>query len=230
MASRTDTLHETVTGRAPVTGIPVQLSRALEPFATPLALEAGDVLFAQGDAGDAMYVVERGALEVSVASRSGRKLALDVARAGALLGEIALFDQGPRTASVAALEDSRLACIRAADVYDGVMRDPALARDLLRFAGAQLRRFNLQLHEQVFLPLSVRLARKLLHLTDRGDMSSKTLAMSQSDLAEFVGATRESVSKTLSQWRRDGIVDVNRSALVVRDRAALRLIAAPGAI
>ncbi|MEM8823538.1 MAG: Crp/Fnr family transcriptional regulator [Pseudomonadota bacterium] len=207
-----------------------QLSRALYDVANPLELKAGAVLFEKGDHGDSIFAVNHGRLEISVISNDGRKLALDVVRPGDLLGEIALFDQGPRTATVTALEDSRLSCIRSRDVYRAIARDPALARDMLRLAGRQLRRVNLQLHEQVFLPLGIRLARKLLHLTDHGGPAANRLEMSQSDLAEFVGATRESVSKTLAQWRRQGIIDVNRSSVVVHDRAALRLIADPEAI
>jgi CRP-like cAMP-binding protein len=206
---------------------PGTLSRSLRALAKPVVIEAGAILFEQGDAGDAMFAIETGALEISVVSASGRKLALDVLRAGDVLGEIALFDEGPRTATVTALEPSRLGRILSGDVYAAMARDPELARDMMRLAGRQFRRVNAQLHEQVFLPLAVRLARKLLHLTDRGGRPTDRLAMPQSDLAEFVGTTRESVSKVLSGWRREGIVEISRSALILRDREALRTIAAP---
>lgn len=84
---------------------------------------------------------------------------------------------------------------------------------------------NAQLNEQVFLPMPVRLARKLLYLTpDSGD---GRLGLSQSELAEFVGATREAVSKTLSNWKRSGIIEINRGALQILDRTALGLLAEP---
>ncbi|MEM7709323.1 MAG: Crp/Fnr family transcriptional regulator [Pseudomonadota bacterium] len=209
---------------------PKHLIRTLSALSVHVVVDAGHVLFEQGDGGDAMFLIESGALEISVVSLSGRKLSLDVLRSGDVLGEIALFDQGPRTATVTALRASRLGRIRSADVYAAIGRDPALARDLMRLAGRQLRRVNMQLHEQVFLPLGVRLARKLLHLTDPARGSDNRLEMAQSDLAEFVGATRESVSKTLAGWRRDGIVEISRSALIVRDRSALYLVAMPGSI
>ena len=82
-----------------------------------------------------------------------------------------------------------------------------------------------QLNEQVFLPMPARLARKILHLTMDNSQQLSTLTLSQSDLAEFVGATREAVSKTLSLWKRAGVVEATRGGLKVLDRDALQTIA-----
>ena len=87
---------------------------------------------------------------------------------------------------------------------------------------------NLQLNEQVFLPMPVRLARKLLYLVP--DSGNGRLALSQAELAEYVGATREAVSKTLSNWKRSGLIEISRGGVQILDRSALGLLAEPESI
>jgi CRP-like cAMP-binding protein len=201
------------------------LKAVLASLAREIVLEAGEILFEEGDTGDALYAVKSGRLEVSVLSHDGRKLSLDVMRTGTLLGEIALFDPGPRTASIVALEKSRLLRVRNADVIEAVKKSPDLAIDLTKLAGQRMRGMTKQMNEQVFLSMPVRLARKVLYLTWEPAGSRKILALSQAELAEYVGATREAVSKTLSIWRKKGIVEPTRGGLVVQDRAALEVVA-----
>ncbi|WP_428925959.1 Crp/Fnr family transcriptional regulator [Marinibacterium sp. SX1] len=206
------------------------LTDMLEGLATDIRLTKGQVLFEAGDPGDALFAVTEGALEVSVYSEDGRKLALDIMRPGAVLGEITLFDPGPRTATAAALEPSVLRRVRHSDVLSEISKSPDLAIDLIHLAGQRMRYMNRQLNEQVFLPVPLRLARKILYLT-QGDTPQPAddarLKLSQSELAEFVGATREAVSKTLSSWKKDGVVEASRGGLKVLDRPALELIADP---
>lgn len=87
-----------------------------------------------------------------------------------------------------------------------------------------------QLNEQVFLPLPTRLARKVQHLAPDGAQPPCKLELSQAELAEFVGATREAVSKILSSWKRDGVIQSTRGGLVILDWNALSLLAEPDQI
>ena len=91
-----------------------------------------------------------------------------------------------------------------------------------------MRWMTAQLNEQVFLPMPARLARKLLYLT-RADVRGQ-LSLSQSELAEFVGATREAVSKTLSNWRKAGLIEISRGGLTILDRGGLTVLADPDGI
>lgn len=203
------------------------LKRVLAQQATEVTLAAGDVLFEQGDMGDALFAVLEGALEFSILSRDGRKLSLDLMGPGAVFGEIALFDPGPRTATVTAQKPSLVCRVRNADVLTHIRNDPVLAGDMIRLAGQRMRWMGRQLNEQVFLPMSSRLARKLLYLAPPGDDPPAALDLSQSELAEFVGATREAVSKTLAAWKRAGVIDAVRGGVVILDRAALQVLADP---
>lgn len=198
------------------------LTRLMGSVASKVSLEPNAVLFEQGDAGDALYAIVSGALEVSVLSRDGRKLALDIFRQGALFGEIALFDPGPRTATVTAIEPCVLHKIKNADLLREIRSDPDLAEDLIRLAGQRMRWMGDQLSEQVFLPMPMRLARRILHLTDT---EHDTLTLSQAVLADHVGATREAVSKTMAAWRKAGVISSLRGGMKVLDRAALRALA-----
>lgn len=202
------------------------LRRTLEALASDVRLNRGQILFERGDDGDALFAVIDGSLEISVHSEDGRKLALAKMSKGDLLGEIALFDPGPRTASAMATEPTHLLKIRNGDVIAAVRSNPELGIDLIRLAGERLRWMNLQIGEQAFLPIAARLARKILYLLDESDgVEHDVLPMSQANLAEFVGATREAVSKTLSEWKKEAVVDVSRGTVRILDRETLSRIA-----
>lgn len=206
-----------------------KLKQMLADQADEILLKAGDVLFEQGDEGDALYAILSGSLEFSVLSVSGRKLSLDMMGPGAVFGEIALFDPGNRTATVTALKESRLLRVRNSDVMRRIQSQPELATDMIRLAGHRMRWMNGQMNEQVFLPMPTRLARKLLYLASVGE-PQELLALSQSELAEFIGATREAVSKTLSSWKKEGVVEASRRGLSILDHSALEALAQPDEI
>jgi len=201
------------------------LRETMAALATETTLRAGEVLFEHGDPGDTLYAILEGALEFSVISVGGRKLSLDVMHPGAVFGEIALFDPGPRTATVTALEQSRVLGIRNADAMTALQRSPDFGIDMLRLAGKRMRWMGYQLSEQVFLPLPARLAKKVLHLTSHISDPEPLLILSQTELAEFAGASREAVSKILSRWGRSGIVSASRGGLRLLNRDALRDLA-----
>lgn len=201
------------------------LSNLMASVATEVRLDEGQVLFEQGDEGDTLYAIISGSLEFSVLSREGRKLSLDVMRPGALFGEIALFDPGTRTATVTALEKSLLRGVKNADMIRAIRAAPDLGIDMIQLAGERMRWMSSQLNEQVFLPMPARLARKILYLTVDGSKQLSMLTLSQAELAEFVGATREAVSKTLALWKRAGVIEATRGGVQVIDREALQVMA-----
>jgi len=199
------------------------LRDALNQIAVSVRLDTGETLFEEGDDGDALFAIIKGAVEISVLSPEGRRLVLDVLRQGDMLGEIALFDPGVRTATVTALEPTHLRRLSHRDLLSCMRTTPDMAEDMLRLAGRRMRWMTHQIEEQVFLPVAQRLARRLLYLTAASP--DKALELSQTQLAEFVGATREAVSKILSEWRRAEIVAVSRAGVQIIDRDALEDIA-----
>lgn len=201
-----------------------ELRHAIEAVATRTSIRAGEVLFTQGDPGDAFYVIERGDIEISVHSSDGRKLALDVHRDGEVFGEIALFG-GNRTASATALTDCTLRRIRRSDVLSALRRDPDLALDFIDVLCARLRTVSAKVEERAFLPVPARLASRLLYLDGKIARPDGTLMVSQADLADFVGATRESTAKTLARWRARNWIALSRGSVRILDRDALEDLA-----
>ncbi len=202
-----------------------RLRAMLSAQATEISLDRGETLFEQGDEGDSLFAILEGTLEVSFLAMSGRKLSLSLMKPGEIFGEIALFDNGPRTATISAAEPSRILRVRRTDVMAQIRQHPDLAVDMIRLAGLRMRWMGSQLNEQVFLPMPIRLARKLLHLSGLQDDPTTRITLSQSELAEFVGATREAVSKTISTWKRDKVVEASRGGLMIHDFEALRELA-----
>lgn len=193
--------------------------------AKPVKLSANEILFNEDDQGDALYVMLEGRLELSLVSEDGRRLGLDVLSRGAVFGEIALFDPGPRTATATALEKCRLLMLRHADLKRAIEGSPGLAFELLRLMGQRMRYMNVQLHEYVFMPLPQRLARKVLHFAPNEGEGRACLKLSHSELAELAGASREAVSKVLSSWKKQGILQTGRGSVELLNRVALRKIA-----
>ena len=194
---------------------------SFEAVATLQTLEPGDILCEQGEEGDTLYLIEEGTLEVSVLSSDGRKLFLDVMSEGGYVGEVALLDPGERTATLSARTKAKILCVSRQGLERAVEDNPQLGLELARMAASRLRWISQQLHEHVFLPLPARLARKLLHLTSE---TEPTLRMSQNELADFVGATREAVSKTLKHWEQDAFIKIGRQKVIIEDFEALRAL------
>lgn len=189
----------------------------------PLELASGEMLFGQGDEGDAFYIVETGEIEISVHAPDGRKLALDVMSPGEVFGEIALFG-GDRTATATAIAKSLIRRVRRADVMAAIRDDPRLALDFIELLCVRLRSVSIRLEERAFLPLSDRLAKCLLRLAEKVGEEDGTVTVSQADLADFVGATREAVAKSLATWRSAGWISLSRGSVRIVNRAALTAI------
>jgi CRP/FNR family transcriptional regulator, cyclic AMP receptor protein len=196
-----------------------EVRRALEAAAVPKRLRPGEILFQQGDPGHALYIIDRGEIEISVQAFDGRKLALDILREGETFGEIALLG-GARTATATAIGDCTLRAIRRTDFLAALRREPDLAIEFIEVLCARLRSLSSKLEERSFLPVPVRLANRLLHL-DLKLGGTGRVQVSQTDLADFVGATREGVAKTLATWRARDWIAVSRGAIRITNRAEL---------
>lgn len=194
-----------------------ELRRVFDANLVALHLKAGEVVCEQGVHDDRLFVLEAGLLEVCVFSAEGRKLSLNLLRPRSVFGEIAMFDPGPRTARIEAIEESEVRYIRHSSLMQAVVKQPHLAVELLNLAGKRLRWMAQQVEEQAFLAPTARLAAKTLFLAD----DAGKIAMSQSQLADYVGVSREVVSKTLAEWKRAKIVSLSRGLIEVLDKDAL---------
>ncbi|MEM7426723.1 MAG: Crp/Fnr family transcriptional regulator [Pseudomonadota bacterium] len=197
----------------------------LSSLAKRVQLDKRAILFFQQDPGDAIYVVEHGSIEISIIGESGRKLSLNVMRPPDVFGEIAALDGGPRTATATALEDSALLRLRRNDIIRAISDQPGIALDLIGVLCERLRWVSQQVEDLAMLDIEGRLANRLIILHRKFSDERGRLNLSQSDLADFLGATRESVNKTLQSWKSRSIVDLSRGAIWVLDDAKLAAIA-----
>jgi CRP/FNR family cyclic AMP-dependent transcriptional regulator len=187
----------------------------------------GEVLFHEGDPGDALFIVVSGALKVTLPSEEGEEAILASLGRGDFLGELALLDGAPRSASAIALEASEVLTLPRQQFHELVATVPAIRDALLASLTAELRRLTMHVAELHFLDLTGRLAARLARLAvDQGvpgaDGSMRLDApLTQSDLAAMVGATRQSVNKLLGEFVDRGLVRLERDTIVVPDADAL---------
>lgn len=197
----------------------------LARLAVRRSVRKGIRILAQGDPGDSLIGIIAGQVRISTTTAAGRSVSLNVLSPGDSLGEIAVLDGEPRTASAEALTDVELFVIHRRDLLALLGREPALAIHLLALLCSRVRWASTLIEEASFLPAAARLARRLLWLAaEHGtrDEAGVTLRLSQAELAGFLGISRQSVNTILQDWCRSGWVSLGRGRVVVIDPAGLR--------
>ena len=201
------------------------LAKAAAPAVTR-TIEHGTRLFAKGDPADGLHGVLAGKVRISVQSAAGKEVLLNILEPGAFFGEIALLDGQPRTADASAIGKTTLVLLRRRDFLALLDREPAISRHLMELLCQRLRWTSALIEDGAFLDLSARLAKRLLRLADvygkETDQGTRiALRLSQQDLGDMLGATREAVNKQLQALRRSNIVAFDPNGILLRDRAAL---------
>lgn len=168
-------------------------------------LRRGEVLFDEGDLGDRLYVITEGKLKVGHTSIDGRDNLIAVLGPGEMLGELTLFDPGPRSTTATAISRASLLSLRHPELMRFMQTRPQLAQDMLRSLAQRLRRTNAALADLVFSDVPGRVAKALIDLGERfgtpvegGIYVSHDLT--QEELAQLVGASRETVNKSLAEF------------------------------
>ncbi|WP_066556299.1 Crp/Fnr family transcriptional regulator [Croceicoccus bisphenolivorans] len=187
---------------------------------------AGKEILAQGEDGDALFILLSGVARVSVLAANGREIVLDYAEGGEVLGEIAMIDNGLRTASVHAFTDCEALRLTRQSFTEIVERHPQMAMRLLQALARRLRQTNLTIEAERAYTSGPRLARFLLRLMigegDQKDSGSQLkLALSQGELGNFAGMSREQINRQLSAWVDCGIVSLHQGKVTILDREAL---------
>ena len=184
-------------------------------------------LFHQGDPGTGLYVVVSGLVKVAVTSEDGEEMVLVTLGPGEALGELSIVDGGPRSASAEALEPTVALLITREVLLDLAARDHGLTEALLQALGGLLRRLTEQASDLVFLDLPGRVAKLLAGLAaERGSATAEGIeldaALTQTDLAGMVGASRQSVNQILQGFARRGYLQVRGRRIVIHRLDLLR--------
>lgn len=176
---------------------------------TRLRIERGAIIFTEGDPGDRLYVIREGKVKISLSGPEKRENMLAVLGPGELFGELSLFDPSPRTANATAITDAELLCLPHEALRGWLTSSPAVAPQLLMALAQRLRRTNEQLADLVFSDVPGRVAKTLLTLADRFGTQEPggvrvTHDLTQEEMAQLVGSSRESVNKALADFSSRG--------------------------
>jgi len=185
-------------------------------------VKKGTILFRKGDPGSSLYAVCAGLVRISVPSAQGQDAIFNLVPPGDLFGEIALLDGGARTADAVVIENSELMVIERRDFIPLVQEYPDVAMKLIEVVCTRLRRTSEQVEDIVFLGLPERLAKALLRLHARSTANPDNLIrVTQRDLSQMVGASRESANKLLREWQRKGWLKLRRGGLILTNPKSL---------
>ncbi len=202
---------------------PPALQRIAE-LAVQRGFRNGEIVFSQGDPGDALYAVVTGKIRISAGAADGREIFLNIMEPGDTFGEIALLDGGARTASATATAPSELVSIRRDHFLALLEREPPVALELLHLCGERLRWTSGMLEDAALLDAPARLAKRLLILGQLHGQQTATgvaLRISQEDLASFLGISRQVVNQHLQEWKDRRWVELGRGVITVRDEGAI---------
>ena len=185
-----------------------------------------EVIFHQGDPGNALHVVTDGAVKIVLPSPEGDEAIIATMRRGDFFGELALLDGAPHSASATAVEPTETLALPRAVFLELLEQDGGLRMALLTGLTAELRRLTGHVEELHFLDLAGRLAMRLVRLARADAPSSQTdvrldWPYTQSDLASMIGGTRQSVNRLLSELVEDGLLRIESDSLVITDLDAL---------
>jgi CRP/FNR family transcriptional regulator, cyclic AMP receptor protein len=188
-------------------------------------LRDGEHLFNQGERGEAVYMVCAGRLAVVLATPDGRELVINEMRVGEFCGELALFPGHTHTANAVARQPGFVAAIACGQFLALLESQPGLMRRLLEVLVERLRASTVRESALAFLTAPARLARLMLTELEPDAPGVPLVAVSQEDLAQRVGVSRQTVAKTLGGWRRAGWIITGRGRIMLVDQSALRRLA-----
>lgn len=186
----------------------------------------GEVIFHQGDPGDALHIVSRGRVKIVLTSPEGDEAIIATVRPGDFFGELTLIDGAPRSATATAVERVET-MVLARDRFRNLLETNAVLRDNLEVSlAAEVRRMNEHVEELHFLDLEGRIAAHLARLVERERPGARgavelPFEYSQGDLAAMIGGARQSVNRVLRSLERDGLVRIDRERLFISDVAKL---------
>jgi CRP-like cAMP-binding protein len=203
---------------------PADLQRVLE-LARERAYPKNSVILFEDDPGDALYVVATGQVKVVLIGEDGREVILSVLGEGEFFGEMALIDDEPRSAHVIAMEDSTLVVLRREDFQHILLQVPAIALALLRELSRRLRRVDEKVGSLVLLDVNGRVAQLLLELADEEGGDRITRRLTHHTIAQMIGSSRETVSRTMRDLVDKGLIHISRKDITIQDRASLEAAA-----
>jgi CRP/FNR family transcriptional regulator len=200
--------------------------RRIAELAVPRTFETGETVFREGDASDTCYVVHSGRARAVREHPDGRTITLATFGPGDIFGELAMFEDERRSATVEAIQPTTVVAVLGPDMRRLMVEHPQISARLVVALGRRLRETNERLARQSFQTVQSRVAAVLRDLVaqaiaDGADREEVLVTATQVDLAQLAGSSRESASRFLAVLERAGVISQGRGRLVVHDPQAL---------
>jgi CRP/FNR family cyclic AMP-dependent transcriptional regulator len=210
--------------------LPAAVIEHLGSYMKTRKVARGSTIFAKGDPGSGLMGVLAGMVKVSVASSEGKDIVLNIFHEGEIFGEIALLDGRPRTADATAMSDCELIVIERRDFVPFLSDHPDVTIKFIEILCSRLRRTSEQVQDVTFLNLPTRLAKTLLQLTvnPEGATPKRKVTITQREISQIIGRSRESTNKQLRVWAKRGWIRLERGGVSVLAPDKLAAAAAEG--
>ena len=215
--------EQDVVRKAPLfTALDDAAAASLRASMDSVKIAKGSVLFAEGDEGDHLYVIVEGKLKLGTSSGDGRENLLSILGPGEMFGELSLFDPGPRTSTATAVTDAKLLSLGQEKLIPWLATNPNVSLQLLARLAQRLRRTNEAVGDLVFSDVPGRVAKALIDLGERfGKQTDEGLFvhhdLTQEELAQLVGASRETVNKALADFAGRNWLKLDGRAVLITD-------------
>ena len=216
-------IDQEVIRKAPLfTALDDAASASLLANMVSVKIAKGTILFAEGDGGDQLYVIAEGKLKLGTSSGDGRENLLSILGPGEMFGELSLFDPGPRTSTATAVTDAKLLSLGQEKLLPWLAENPKVSLQLLGSLAQRLRRTNEAVGDLVFSDVPGRVAKALIDLGERfGKKTDEGLFvhhdLTQEELAQLVGASRETVNKALADFAGRNWLKLDGRAVLITD-------------
>lgn len=204
-------------------GLDRKLIEMIDAHAVVRKVKSGSIIFRKGDDGSHIYAVLSGVVRITTGSAGGKDTIFGLVLPGEIFGEIAVLDGGTRSADAVAVGPCELIVVNRRDFIPLLSEFPTLGMRFIEVLCGRLRRSSEHVEDIVFLDLPQRLAKVIRYLHDRAgsETAQKTIRITQRELSQMIGASRESTNKQLRGWEQANILKMSRGTLALRKPDAL---------
>ncbi|MCP3799860.1 MULTISPECIES: Crp/Fnr family transcriptional regulator [unclassified Allokutzneria] len=215
-------MDETLARAGIFQGVEPAAAEALVSTLEQVDFPRGHVIFAEGEPGDRLYIIQSGKVKVGRKSPDGRENLLSIMGPSDMFGELSIFDPGPRTSTATTVTEVRALTMDRPSLREWIGKRPEIAEQLLRVLARRLRRTNNMLADLIFTDVPGRVARALLQFAQRfGSQEAGLLRvthdLTQEEIAQYVGASRETVNKALADFAHRGWLRLEGKSVLILD-------------
>lgn len=193
----------------------------IERVTTMTTCRKGRVFYAPGDQSEVLFILKSGRVQVSRMAEDGRKLTTAVLEPGAIFGEMPMLSQRMEDSTAEALDDCLICVMSRHDLEGMVTANPQVALNIIHNLASRVHDLESRLEMQAFQTVSERLAATLLRLAADG---FEIHGASHQQIGEAIGASRETVTRTLGDFRSQGLIELGRAHIVIKDRPGIEAL------